>query len=217
MATLLLVEDDAKLHLLIKDALIAASFKVISAHTGDEASARFDASIDLVVLDLMVPGKDGWMLLREFKQTNTPVLIVSAKQLEDDKLLGFELGADDYLTKPFSMKELIARIHVLLKRYTPSEMIEVGPFIWNPLAQKIQCQGKSLDLAPLEYKLLSLFLTHPNQVLTRERLLDVVWGYDYYGDVRTVDTHIKRLRQKLGDLDVIKTVRGAGYLCELEA
>lgn len=217
MPTLLLVEDDRKLHRLIKEALEEKAFQVISAHTGDEASALFDRSIDLVILDLMLPGKSGWMLLKEFKDTDIPVLILSAKSLEDDKLFGFELGADDYMTKPFSMRELIARIHVLIKRTHPEKSVHLGPFIWHPLKQQIFYQDAHLDLSPMEYKLLSLFLTQPNQVMTREQLLNRVWGYDYYGDLRTVDTHIKRLRQKLPGFDGIKTVRGSGYMCEVES
>ena len=216
MPTLLLVEDDVKLHRLIKEALEEKAFQVISAHTGDQASVLFDRSIDLVILDLMLPGKSGWMLLKEFKETDTPVLILSAKSLEDDKLFGFELGADDYMTKPFSMRELIARIHVLLKRKQPEKSVHLGPFIWYPLKQQIQYQESLLDLSPMEYKLLSLFLTQPNQVMTREQLLNQVWGYDYYGDLRTVDTHIKRLRQKLPGFEGIKTVRGSGYMCEVD-
>lgn len=217
MPTLLLVEDDVKLHRLIKEALEEKAFQVINAHTGDQASVLFDRSIDLVILDLMLPGKSGWMLLKEFKETDIPVLILSAKSLEDDKLFGFELGADDYMTKPFSMRELIARIHVLLKRKQPEKSIHLGPFIWFPLKQQIQYLDIHLDLSPMEYKLLSLFLNQPNQVMTREQLLNQVWGYDYYGDLRTVDTHIKRLRQKLPGFEGIKTIRGSGYMCEVDA
>ena len=217
MPTLLLVEDDVKLHRLIKEALEEKAFQVISAHTGDQASVLFDRSIDLVILDLMLPGKSGWMLLKEFKETDIPVLILSAKSLEDDKLFGFELGADDYMTKPFSMRELIARIQVLLKRKQPEKSIHLGPFIWFPLKQQIQYLDIHLDLSPMEYKLLSLFLNQPNQVMTREQLLNQVWGYDYYGDLRTVDTHIKRLRQKLPGFEGIKTIRGSGYMCEVDA
>ena len=215
MATILLVEDDVKLHQLIHDALVEQSFTLISAHTGDDASERFDASVDLVVLDLMLPGKSGYMLLKEFKTSNTPVIILSAKSLEDDKLLGFELGADDYMTKPFSMKELIARVHVLLKRNYPEKPVIKGPFTWHPLKQQFYYDETLLELSPMEYKLLSVFFQSPNQVFTREQLLNLVWGYDYYGDLRTVDTHIKRLRQKLPGFDGIKTVRGQGYLCEV--
>ena len=215
MATILLVEDDVKLHRLIHDALVEKSFTLISAHTGDDASARFDASVDVVILDLMLPGKSGYMLLKEFKATNTPVIILSAKSLEDDKLLGFELGADDYMTKPFSMKELIARVHVLLKRNHPEKPVIKGPFMWHPLKHQFYYDEMPLELSPMEYKLLSVFFQSPNQVFTREQLLNLVWGYDYYGDLRTVDTHIKRLRQKLPGFDGIKTVRGQGYWCEV--
>ncbi len=216
MATILLVEDDVKLHRLIHDALVEQSFTLISAHTGDDASARFDASVDLVILDLMLPGKSGYMLLKEFKAAHIPVIILSAKSLEDDKLLGFELGADDYMTKPFSMKELIARVNVLLKRSHPEKPVIKGPLKWHPLKQQFYYDETPLELSPMEYKLLSVFFKSPNQVFTREQLLNLVWGYDYYGDLRTVDTHIKRLRQKLSGFDGIKTVRGRGYLCEVE-
>lgn len=216
MPTLLLVEDDVKLHRLIKDALEENGFRVISAYTGDQASALFERAMDGVVLDLMLPGKSGWMLLKEFKATATPVLILSAKSLEEDKLFGFELGADDYMTKPFSMRELIARIHVLLKRGHPEKSVHIGPFVWHPLKQHIQYKTAVLELSPIEYKLLSLFLKQSNQVFTREQLLNQVWGYDYYGDARTVDTHIKRLRQKLPGFEGIKTVRGSGYMCEVD-
>jgi len=213
---ILLVEDEVKLHQLVKHALENASFEVFSAYDGDVAMALFkETSFDLVVLDVMLPKTDGWRLLKTFKEKNIPVIMATARALEDDKLFGFDLGADDYLTKPFSLKELIARIHVLLRRHQPSKLQEVGILKVDAAARSCFVDHAPVTLSLKEFDLLTGFLAHPNQALTREQLLNTVWGYDYFGDTRTVDTHVKRLRQKIAPFDGIKTVHGVGYRLEV--
>jgi two-component system, OmpR family, response regulator ResD len=214
MATILLVEDEKKLHQLIKLALESAGFEVLSAYDGTEALTLVKKeSFDAAILDVMLPDVDGWRLLKTIKEREIPVIMATARSVEEDKLFGFELGADDYLTKPFSLKELIARVHVLLKNRLikrPSE-----PLTIDLKARTCTVHGEKRALSVIEFDLLSVFIENPHQALSRDQLLNLVWGYDYFGDARTVDTHIKRLRQKLNPLDVIHTVRGIGYRFEV--
>ncbi len=214
MATILLVEDDKKLHQLMKHALENAGFEVLSAHDGTHALTLIkEASFNIAILDVMLPDVDGWRLLKTIKQREIPVIMATARSVEEDKLFGFELGADDYLTKPFSLKELIARVHVLLKRRPVQHTDE--PLTLDIKARTCQVNGKDIALSVIEFDLLAVFFENPNQALSRDQLLNLVWGYDYFGDARTVDTHVKRLRQKLKPLDVIHTVRGIGYRFEV--
>lgn len=214
MATILLVEDDKKLHQLMKHALISAGFEVLSAHDGSHALTLIkEASFDVAILDVMLPDVDGWRLLKTIKESEIPVIMATARSVEDDKLFGFELGADDYLTKPFSLKELIARVHVLLKRRPIQHSYE--PLTLDLKARTCKVNDEDIALSVIEFDLLSVFFENPHQALSRNQLLNLVWGYDYFGDARTVDTHIKRLRQKLKPLAVIHTVRGIGYRFEV--
>jgi DNA-binding response OmpR family regulator len=214
MATILLVEDDKKLHQLMKHALESAGFEVLSAHDGSHALPLIkEASFEVAILDVMLPDVDGWRLLKTIKESEIPVIMATARSVEDDKLFGFELGADDYLAKPFSLKELIARVHVLLKRRPIRHSYE--PLTLDVKARTCKVNGEAIALSVIEFDLLNVFFENPHQALSRDQLLNLVWGYDYFGDARTVDTHVKRLRQKLKPLDVIHTVRGIGYRFEV--
>jgi DNA-binding response OmpR family regulator len=214
MVTILLVEDDKKLHQLTKHALESAGFEVLSAYDGTQALTLIkESSFEVAILDVMLPDVDGWRLLKTIKESDIPVIMATARSVEDDKLFGFELGADDYLTKPFSLKELIARIHVLLKRRPIKHTYET--LTLDVKARTCKVNGEERALSVIEFDLLNVFSENPHQVLSRDQLLNLVWGYDYFGDARTVDTHIKRLRQKLKPLDVIHTVRGIGYRFEV--
>jgi len=216
MAKLLLVEDEKKLHTLIKHALENAGYQVFSAFDGRSAKDAIEGMFfDAAILDVMLPDMDGWQLLKAAQTKNIPAIMTTARALEEDKLFGFELGAEDYLTKPFSLNELIARIKVLLKRHQPKLDIK-GPIIMDPSARTCEVHQTPVHLSVIEFDLLHAFISHPNQALSRDQLLNLVWGYDYYGDARTVDTHVKRLRQKLAPLDAIHTVRGIGYKFEVK-
>jgi DNA-binding response OmpR family regulator len=221
MADLVLViEDEKEIRDLIRYNLERAGFRVAAVGDGEEGLKRLFASRpDAVVLDLMLPGRSGLEVLREVRaETSTrdlPVLVLTARAAEMDKLLGFEHGADDYLTKPFSPRELIARLQALLRRSKPASdggVIEVGDLTVNTLSREITFRGKPLVLTPREFDLLGFLARHPGRVLSREELLRKVWGYDYLGETRTVDVHVRRLRVKLGETHhVIETVTGAGY------
>lgn len=216
---ILVVEDEAKLRALMTTYLLQSKAIVHQASSQKEALTLFESTpIDLVVLDVMLESGDGWSVLRNIREkSHVPVIMVTSRQEESDKLFGFELGADDYVTKPFSMKELIARCQALLKRsFIPTQetVMRFSSITVDTLAHKAYIDDHPLDLSPKEYDLLVFFLNHPKQALSREQLLNGVWGYDYYGDLRTVDTHIKRLRQKLDPLNCIQTVRALGYRLE---
>ncbi len=219
MTDILLVDDDARIRAIIREYSLAEDWNFLEAGSGEEALAVFDASkgIDLVVLDIMMPKLDGWNVLKQIRKTNrVPVILLSARDEEYDRLLGFELGADDYLGKPFSPRELVARIKALLKRSgnqaETAEIFTHETLIVDLNAHTVKLDGESVALTPKEYDLLAFLITHPGKVFAREQMLSRVWGYDYFGDSRTVDTHIKSLREKLGVYrDIIATVRGAGY------
>jgi len=175
---------------------------------------------DLVILDVMLPEYDGWTVCKRIRRDSyVPIIMLTARGEEEDKLFGFDLGVDDYVTKPFSVKELVARVKALLKRSNHqllTEVIEVGDLKIDKKMHQAFLDGKPIDLTPKEYDLLLVFLHNQNQALTREIILDNVWGYDYYGDLRTVDTHVKRLRKKLKRMGKqIITVRGLGYRFEV--
>lgn len=215
MSKILLVEDEKKLHTLVKHALENEGFEVVSAFDGLTAHQLLqEASFDVAVLDVMLPGIDGWRLLKTAKDLSVAVIMTTARSMEEDKLFGFDLGTDDYLTKPFSLKELIARIKVLLKRAQPVSLSS-KPIELDEKSRTCLINGEPISLSVLEFDLLNVLMSHPKHALTRDQLLNLVWGYDYFGDPRTVDTHIKRLRQKLAPLKCIHTVRGIGYLFEV--
>jgi DNA-binding response OmpR family regulator len=216
----LVIEDEKEIRDLVRYNLERAGFRVALAADGEEGLERLFASRpDALVLDLMLPLRNGLEVLQELRAEpatrELPVLVLTARAAEMDKLLGFERGADDYLTKPFSPRELVARITALLRRARPSRgpaVLEVGALRVDPLAREISFRGTTLTLTPREFDLLAFLAHHPGRVLSREELLRKVWGYDFLGETRTVDVHVRRLRAKLGEKHrVIETVTGAGY------
>ncbi|MGM0378825.1 MAG: response regulator transcription factor [Bacillota bacterium] len=221
MKKILIIEDEKRISNIVKDFLEENEFKVIQAFNGEKGlDLYFDQSkLDLILLDVMLPKKDGWTVLREIKQDNLdiPIIMLTARGQESDEIFGFDLGADDYVTKPFSMKILIARIKALLKRNKQKNgKISYDWFTLDTLKHKLFIKENPIDLTPIEYKLFDYLLKNKNIALSREKILNNVWGYDYYGDIRTVDTHIKRLRKKIKPFDKeIKTIRGVGYLLEV--
>ncbi|NMA04204.1 MAG: response regulator transcription factor [Clostridiales bacterium] len=219
--TILLVEDEKNLRKLIKTYLEREMINVMEAADGREALELWDTDkYDLVILDVMLPEYDGWTVCKRIRRDSyVPIIMLTARGEEEDKLFGFDLGVDDYVTKPFSVKELVARVKALLKRSNHqllTEVIEVGDLKIDKKMHQAFLDGKPIDLTPKEYDLLLVFLHNQNQALTREIILDNVWGYDYYGDLRTVDTHVKRLMKKLKRMGKqIITVRGLGYRFEV--
>jgi two-component system alkaline phosphatase synthesis response regulator PhoP len=216
----MVIEDEKEIRDLIRYNLERAGFRVSAFADGDEGLERLFASRpDAVVLDLMLPGRSGLEVLREVRAEpatrDLPVVVLTARSAEMDKLLGFEHGADDYLTKPFSPRELVARLKALLRRAQPSKAegtVEVGSLRVDTFAHEITWKSRKLSLTPREFDLLAFFAQRPGRVISREELLRKVWGYDYLGETRTVDVHIRRLRVKLGEKNrVIETVTGAGY------
>jgi len=216
----MVIEDEKEIRDLIRYNLERAGFRVSAAADGEEGLKRlFAARPDAMVLDLMLPGQNGLDVLREVRgeaaTRDLPVMVLTARSTEMDKLLGFERGADDYLTKPFSPRELVARIKALLRRSQPGRgegVIEVGSLRVDALAREVTFKGRRLTLTPREFELLAFFVHRPGRVMSREELLRKVWGYDYLGETRTVDVHVRRLRMKLGDKNRwIETVTGVGY------
>ena len=218
---ILLVDDDPNIRQLVNLYLKKEDYDVVLADRGDTAVEKFKSDApNLILLDLMLPGKDGWEVLREIRKTsNVPIIMLTAKDETFDKVLGLELGADDYVAKPFEPKELLARIKAVLRRFQPAEsdVKELNyPGLSISLSQyKVTYRGEQLEMPPKELELLFFLASHPRTVFTREQLLEQVWGYEYYVDSRTVDVHVKRLREKLTDsLEFgweIKTVWGVGY------
>lgn len=217
---ILVVDDEMLIRSVIKEYLLNEKWNVFEAENGEEALRIYkEEKIDLVLLDVMMPKMDGYTALKEMKKIkDTPVIMLTAMIEESDKLNGFELGVDDYITKPFSPKELVARVKAVLKR---TDKIK-DSYNYNTLqidykGRKVTIDNEEILLTPKEYELLVYFIENKGIALSREGLLSAVWGYDYYGDDRTVDTHVKMLRQSLGEYrDLIKTVRGVGYKYETE-
>ena len=220
---ILLVEDEKSLRQLIKTYFLKEGAEVIESEDGRIALENFENNdFDLIVLDIMLPEYDGWSVCKRIREkSDIPILMLTARSEENDKLFGFELGADDYMTKPFSLKELIARSKALIKRSKKEiemkDILIIDNIKIDRLSHKVFIDNTEIDFSPKEYDLLNYFVINKNQALSREMILDGVWGYDYFGDLRTVDTHIKRLRQKLEDhRDKIVTVRGFGYRFEVK-
>jgi two-component system, OmpR family, alkaline phosphatase synthesis response regulator PhoP len=226
-AKILIVDDEKNIVELIKFHLKKENYRVIEAYKGKDALDLYrKEKPDLIILDVMLPDMGGFEVCKTIrKESRVPIIMLTAKGEEIDKILGFELGADDYITKPFSPRELLARIKAVLKRTRTSNIdtnqIQVGPFKINVNKREIYKNDKLLELKPKEFDLLKLFITNPGRVFTRQYLLEQIWGYDYLGDTRTVDVHIRRLRQKIEDNDknatYIKTVHGVGYKFVVES
>ncbi|SHH76255.1 response regulator transcription factor [Clostridium grantii] len=214
---ILLVEDDKRIREILRKYLEKESFNLFEAENGEKAFNEFDERIyNLIILDVMLPDMDGWTILRHIrKKSNIPVIMLTARSEEEDKLFGFELGADDYVTKPFSSRLLLARIKALLKRNSISSvnnLLEINGISINKDFRQAFMNEAKLDLTPIEYSLLVYFMDNINIALSRTTILDAVWGYDYFGEERAVDTHVKRLRKKLSEnSSIIETVRGYGY------
>ena len=220
----LIVEDDANIAELLRLYLGRDGFEVMIVSDGAKAEDGFDLfTPDLVLLDIMLPGKDGWQICREIrKKSAVPIIMLTAKGETADKVSGLEMGADDYVTKPFEVKELLARIHAVMRRTEGEGQIEkklsFDKLVINLDSYELIVDGKKVDTPPKEMELLYHLAASPNRVFTRNQLLDEVWGFDYFGDSRTVDVHVKRLREKLegvSDKWSLKTVWGVGYKFEL--
>ncbi|KKM12290.1 transcriptional regulator [Clostridiales bacterium PH28_bin88] len=225
---ILVADDEERLRRLVRMYLERDGYAVMEASSGEEALARVkQAEFNLLILDVMMPRGDGWMVCREVRKTNDmPIIMLTARGEEVDRVLGFELGADDYVVKPFSPRELVARVKALLRRTSPackenSQRIVRENLIIDQEAHMVHCMGEPVTLTPKEYDLLVFLARHPGKVFTRENILEQVWGYDFYGDLRTVDTHVKNIREKLGRTGCsdrfISTVWGVGYKFEVEA
>lgn len=222
MATkkILIVEDESRMRRLISDYLKREGYSIIEAEDGKKAMEIFNAEeIDLIVLDIMMPEYDGWTVCREIRKTSkTPIIMLTARSEESDELFGFELGADEYITKPFSPKVLVARVKALLRRtYVEDTKLSYDGLEIDINGHRVFMDGKEIEMTPKEYELLYFMVQNQGTALTREQILNGVWGYDYYGDLRTVDTHIKRLRIKMKSKNsYIQTVRGLGYRFEVK-
>ena len=209
---ILVVDDESRMRKLVKDFLQREGYSVLEAGDGMEAMDIFyEQKIDLVILDVMMPRMDGWQTCREIRRDSTvPIIMLTARSEERDELQGFELGVDEYISKPFSPKILVARVGALLKRIygtDAEEKMEAGGIELDKAAHQVQVDGKSIDLSYKEFELLTYFLENQGIALSREKILNNVWNYDYFGDARTIDTHVKKLRNKLGDKgNYIKTI-----------
>lgn len=217
MSKILLVEDEDKLRRVLKLYLENEGYNVDEAKDGEEAINLFSPlTHSLVILDVMLPKRDGWSVLRTIrKESDVPVIMLTARGEEDDKLFGFDLGVDDYVVKPASPREIVARTRAILKRVKKAD--ESEEIIIDKSAREVKVNGNTIDLTLKEFELLLYLYEHKNIAISREQILDAVWGYEYFGDLRTVDTHIKNIREKLGEYrDYIQTVRGFGYKFEVK-
>lgn len=218
----LVVDDESRMRKLVKDFLSKKNFDVLEAENGEQAVDIFfnHKEISLIILDVMMPKMDGWQVCREIRQySKVPIIMLTAKSDEKDELLGFELGVDEYISKPFSPKILVARVEAILRRANVLEegVIDVGGIILDKAAHQVKIDDVNIDLSYKEFELLTYFITNQGVALSRERILNNVWNYDYFGDARTIDTHVKKLRSKMGGKgDYIKTIWGMGYKFEVE-
>jgi DNA-binding response OmpR family regulator len=217
-----MVDDESRMRKLVSDFLTRKGYIVIEAGDGEEALDRFyaDKDISLVILDVMMPKMNGWDVCREIrKNSKVPIIMLTAKSDESSELNGFECGADEYIAKPFSPKILTARVDALIRRsysIDSSEVTDVGGIIIDKAAHIVKIDGQEIDLSFKEFELLTYFVDNKGLALSREKILNNVWNYDYFGDARTIDTHVKKLRKKLGDKgDYIKTIWGMGYKFEI--
>ena len=221
MLKVLIADDESRMRKLVKDFLSKAEFKVIEAEDGEQAVDMFfsDKDIALVILDVMMPKMDGWQVCREIRsKSKVPIIMLTAKSDERDELLGFELGVDEYITKPFSPKILVARVDAILRRSNAinDDVIEINGITIDKAAHRVLIDGQDITLSVKEFELLSYFVANKGIALSRDKILNNVWNYDYFGDARTIDTHVKKLRSKMGDKgDCIKTIWGMGYKFEV--
>lgn len=219
---ILVVDDESRMRKLVKDFLVRSNYDVIEAEDGEQALDIFfsNKGIALVILDVMMPKMDGWQVCREIRQySNVPIIMLTAKGDEQDELLGFELGVDEYISKPFSPKILVARVEAVLRRTAglDDEVIEVGGITIDKAAHQVKIDGVPIDLSFKEFELLNYFVKNKGVALSREKILNNVWDYDYFGDARTIDTHVKKLRSKMGEKGkYIKTIWGLGYKFEVD-
>ena len=220
---ILVVDDESRMRKLVKDFLTKKNFQVLEAGNGEEAMDIFyeEKDIALIILDVMMPKMDGWEVCREIrKNSKVPIIMLTARSDERDELLGFELGGDEYISKPFSPKILVARVEAILRRTgqaNPEDVLSAGGIVIDKAAHLAAVDGKPMELSFKEFELLTYFLENEGIALSREKILNSVWNYDYFGDARTIDTHVKKLRSKMGDKgEYIKTVWGMGYKFEVD-
>lgn len=220
---ILVVDDESRMRKLVKDFLTKKNFQVLEAGNGEEAMDIFyeERDIALIILDVMMPKMDGWEVCREIrKNSKVPIIMLTARSDERDELLGFDLGVDEYISKPFSPKILVARVEAILRRTgqnNPEDVISAGGIVIDKAAHLATVDGKPMELSFKEFELLTYFLENQGIALSREKILNSVWNYDYFGDARTIDTHVKKLRSKMGDKgEYIKTVWGMGYKFEVD-
>ena len=220
---ILVVDDESRMRKLIKDFLAQKGYEILEAEDGEKALEIFEENqnkINLILLDVMMPKLDGWSVLRQIRQiSQIPIIMLTARGEEQDELFGFELGVDEYISKPFSPKILVARVEAILRRtvQTEGEQIEAGGIVMDVGGHHVSIDGKSINLSYKEFELLQYFMSNQGRALTRESILNQVWNYDYFGDARTIDTHVKKLRNKLGEKgSYIHTIWGMGYKFEVE-
>ena len=218
---ILVVDDESRMRKLVRDFLVKQNFDVLEAGDGEEAVDIFfrEKDIALIILDVMMPKMDGWQVCREIRAySKVPIIMLTAKSDERDELQGFDLGVDEYITKPFSPKILVARVEAILRRsnlLTNEDIISAGGIELNKSAHQVKIDGKDIELSFKEFELLAYFMENQGIALSREKILNNVWNYDYFGDARTIDTHVKKMRSKLGEKgEIIKTIWGMGYKFE---
>ena len=220
---ILVVDDESRMRKLVRDFLTKKNFQVLEAGNGEEAMDIFynEKDIALIILDVMMPKMDGWEVCREIrKNSKVPIIMLTARSDERDELLGFDLGVDEYISKPFSPKILVARVEAILRRTgqaNPEDVLSAGGIVIDKAAHLATVDGKQMELSFKEFELLTYFLENEGIALSREKIHNSVWNYDYFGDARTIDTHVKKLRSKMGDKgEYIKTVWGMGYKFEVD-
>ncbi|EOT24073.1 hypothetical protein C805_02284 [Eubacterium sp. 14-2] len=219
---ILVVDDESRMRKLVRDFLVKQDFEVVEAEDGEDALNKFYAQkdISLIILDVMMPKINGWEVCREIRENSkVPIIMLTAKGEESDELMGFDIGADEYISKPFSPKILVARVEAILRRAGKKEegTLDIGGIIIDKPGHQVIADGKVMELSYKEFELLSYFVENRGIALSREKILNHVWNYDYFGDARTIDTHVKKLRSKLGSRgDYIKTIWGMGYKFEVE-
>ena len=221
---ILVVDDETRMRKLVGDFLKKSGYQVLEAADGSAALDIFfeQNDIALVILDVMLPKMDGWQVCKEIRQySKVPIIMLTAKSEESDELLGFELGVDEYITKPFSPKILVARVEAILRRTIssePEEVLSAGGIQIDKAAHSVTIDGTPIELSYKEFELLTYFMENRGIALSREKILNSVWNYDYYGDARTIDTHVKKLRSKMGEKgDLIKTIWGMGYKLSVDS